>query len=120
MSPYYHVVVFLHSDFGVYMSHEILVGLHVLNDNKYDKYRAAMKPIFSDFEGTFGYDFRVSDVLISEGNTNINRVFTLCFSCKSKMESFFSDPQYLLIKEKYFVESVANTTIISSYEKNVS
>ena len=100
------------------MSYEILVGLNVLDDCKYENYRTAMKPIRSNYEGYFGYDFKVSDVLISEGNTDINRVFTINFSCKNKMEGFFSDSQYLEVKEKYFVESVGSTTIISSYEKD--
>lgn len=98
--------------------YEILVALNVLDDLKYDDYRTAMKPILSDHEGHFGYDFKVSDVLISEGNTDIKRVFTINFSCKNKMESFFSDAQYLAVKEKYFVASVGSATIISSYEKN--
>jgi len=100
------------------MSYEILVGLNVLDDLKYDDYRAAMKPILSDYEGSFGYDFKVSDVLISEGNTDINRVFTINFSSKNKMDGFFSDKKYLVVKEKYFVESVGSATIISSYEKD--
>ena len=77
-----------------------------------------MKPILSSYEGYFGYDFKVSDVLISQGNTDINRVFTINFSSQNKKESFFSDPQYLVAKEKYFLKSVSSTTIISSYEKD--
>ena len=100
------------------MSYEILVGLNVLDDLRYDEYRAAMKPILANYEGQFGYDFIVSDVLISESNTDINRVFTLNFSSKNKMETFFLDSNYLVIKETYFVGSVGRTTIISSYEKN--
>lgn len=100
------------------MSYELLVGLHVIDDLKYNDYRQAMKPILSDYQGYFGYDFKVSDVLISETDADINRVFTINFSSKDKMESFFSDPQYLLVKEKYFIDSVGSTTIISSYEKN--
>jgi len=99
------------------MSYEILVGLNVLDELKYTDYRTAMKPILSDYEGYFGYDFKVSEVLISAGDTDINRVFTINFSCKSKMEGFFSDRQYLIVKEKYFVDSVGSATIISSYEK---
>lgn len=99
------------------MSYEILVGLNVVDDLKYDEYRAAMKPILSDYEGRFGYDFLVSDVLISESNTDINRVFTINFASKDKMEGFFSDHEYLIVKEMYFVKSVGSMTIISSYEK---
>lgn len=100
------------------MSYELLVGLHVIDDLKYDDYRQAMKPILSDYQGHFGYDFKVSDVLISETDADINRVFTINFSSKDKMESFFSDPQYLLVKDKCFLNSVGSTTIISSYEKS--
>ena len=104
------------------MSYEILVGLHVLNDHTYEEYRVAMKPILADYQGRFGYDFKVSEVLIAESltvvdNCDINRVFTLNFIRKSNMDSFFSDPQYLHVKEKFFVKSVGSTTIIASYEK---
>ncbi|PKI15964.1 DUF1330 domain-containing protein [Colwellia sp. 12G3] len=104
------------------MSYEILVGLHVLDDYTYEKYRIAMKPILSDYQGYFCYDFKVSDVLISQALTpdshcDINRVFTLNFISKEKMDNFFSDPQYLLVKEEFFVKSVGSATILASYEK---
>lgn len=107
------------------MSYEILVGLNVIDDTQYEAYRSAMKPILADYQGRFIYDFKVSEVLISEalvsenisdGNNDINRVFTINFSSKNNMESFFSDPQYLKVKETYFIGSVGNTTIISRYE----
>jgi len=100
------------------MSYEILVGLQVLDDLKYEDYRTAMKPILSKYEGKFSYDFKVSEVLITEGEAEINRAFTINFSRKDKMEGFFSDSQYLVVKEKYFLESVSSTTIIASYEKD--
>lgn len=103
-----------------YMSYEILVGLNVLDETKYDAYRKAMKPILSNYEGRFGYDFKVSEVLSSEESADINRVFTINFSSKSQMDSFFSDPDYIKVREKYFVSSVGSTTIISSYEKDIS
>jgi hypothetical protein len=78
-----------------------------------------MKPILTDYEGFFGYDFIVSDVLISESNADINRVFTINFGSKAQMESFFSDEKYLVAKEMYFTDAVGSTTIISSYEKNL-
>ena len=99
------------------MSYEILVGLNVLDDGKYEEYRAAMKHILAQYEGRFGYDFVVSEVLIAEQNNNINRVFTINFSSKSNMEGFFSDPDYLKVREKYFVASVGSTTRIASYDK---
>ena len=99
------------------MSYEILVGLNVIDDLKYNDYREAMKPILSSYGGRFCYDFEVSAVLISEDRSDINRVFTLNFNDQNSMENFFSDKEYLAVKEKYFVESVSGTTIISRYEK---
>ncbi len=99
------------------MAHEILVGLEILNDEKYQQYRDAMKPILMQYQGAFGYDFKVSDVLKSPSEEPINRVFTLCFPSVVHMDDFFSNPEYLKVKELYFKGSVGNTTIISSYEK---
>jgi uncharacterized protein (DUF1330 family) len=99
------------------MSYEILVGLNVLDDLIYEDYRAAMKPILSDYQGRFVYDFKVSEVLIAEDESDINRVFTINFSSKENMDGFFSDAQYLIVKEQFFIKSVGSTTIISAYEK---
>ncbi len=100
------------------MSYEILVGLNVLNDQMYQRYRDAMKPILTAYGGGFGYDFRVSEVLLSEVSSKINRVFTINFPDSEKMENFFSNPEYIKVKKTYFEGSVGSTTIISSYEKN--
>jgi uncharacterized protein (DUF1330 family) len=99
------------------MSYEILVGLDVLDEAKYEGYRAAMKPILTSYHGGFGYDFKVSEVLIAKDDKNINRVFTINFNNKNCMDEFFTDAQYLVIKNKYFEKSVGDVTIISSYEK---
>ena len=94
----------------------MLVGLNVLDDAKYESYRHDMRPILNEYRGGFGYDFEVSKVLISKGDADINRVFTIYFGSQSLKDKFFTDPRYLEVKEKYFVGSVANTTIISAYE----
>ncbi len=99
------------------MSYELLVGLNVIDEVKYSNYRNAMKPILSQYGGDFGYDFRVAEVLKAEEEGDINRVFTINFPDRHKMDSFFSDTEYLIVKEKYFESSVGDTKIISSYEK---
>ena len=99
------------------MAHEILVGLEVLDDEKYQQYRAAMKPILVQYQGAFGYDFTVSKVLKSPTQEPINRVFTLCFPNSSQMDRFFGDTEYVKVKALFFNDSVGSTTIISSYEK---
>ena len=100
------------------MSYEMLVALNVLDDQMYQEYRDAMKPILAAYGGGFSYDFKVSEVLLSEDNSEINRVFTIKFPDNEKMEGFFSNPEYLKVKDAYFEGSVGNTIIISSYEKH--
>jgi len=96
---------------------EMLVGLEVSDDRAYQDYRSAMKPILTKFGGSFGYDFKVSEVLLSEVDENINRVFTIRFPDEDMMNKFFSDPDYLKVKSEYFESSVSSTTIIASYQK---
>lgn len=97
------------------MSYEMVVGLKVKDDQEYSNYREAMKPLLEIAEGGFRYDFKVSQVLKNDGKRPINRVFVIYFGDKNMMESFFSNPEYLKIKKKYFETSVEATTIISEY-----
>ena len=99
------------------MSYENLVGLNVIDEKEYQQYRTAMIPILKSFGGDFGYDFKVSDVLLSQTENEINRVFTICFPNKDAREKFFSDPEYIKVKKRHFENSVASTTIISGYER---
>ncbi|TLX45337.1 DUF1330 domain-containing protein [Pseudoalteromonas phenolica] len=96
---------------------EMLVGLEVSNDEIYDQYRAAMKPILNRFGGEFGYDFKVSEVLKSEEYTEINRVFTIRFSDEQSKDAFFNNDEYQLAKQLFFETSVNQVTIIASYTK---
>lgn len=97
---------------------ERIMGLNVADELLYQKYRESMAPILGSYGGAFGYDFIVSDVLKSKTENEINRVFTIEFPSKEIMEKFFSDPEYLEVKNKYFDVSVNSKTIISMYEKN--
>jgi len=99
------------------MAFEMLVGLQVSNDEIYTQYRKAMTPILTQYQGSFTSDFKVSEALLTPDNAMINRVFTICFKDKAHMEAFFSDADYLAVKQAYFEKSVAQTCIISSYEK---
>jgi len=99
------------------MAYEMLVGLDIIDEINYQKYRQKILPIALKYQGSIGYDFKVSQVLKSHTKDKINRVFTICFENEDKMNAFFLNPDYLIIKEKYFKNSVASTTIISSYSK---
>lgn len=99
------------------MSYEMLVGLNLKDENLYQDYRDAMKPLLEKYGGGFRYDFKIDKVLKSEVSHKINRVFVIFFKSQKESENFFSNPKYLEIKKKYFESSVIDTAIISSYER---
>jgi uncharacterized protein (DUF1330 family) len=95
----------------------MLVGLNILDDSLYQSYREAMSPILNEHGGGFGYDFKVAETLKSESEEKINRVFTIHFPSKERMELFFSDENYHAAKSKFFKPSVGATIIISEYQR---
>jgi uncharacterized protein (DUF1330 family) len=99
------------------MVYEMVVGLNVKDDAIYTDYRTAMKPLLTMHGGGFRYDFKVNEVLKNEEGKQINRVFTIFFESESRMESFFSNEEYLKIKKEFFEKSVGATTIISQYSR---
>ena len=100
------------------MAYEMLVGLNVVDDELYSDYRAAMKPILAVYGGDFGCDFKVAEVLLPTDNPDINRVFTIGFPTQEQADHFFADPDYLGVKARYFEASVADTTILASYQRD--
>lgn len=100
------------------MTFERIMGIYVFDEPVYQKYREAMTPILHSVGGSFGFDFKVSDVLLSKTDDLINRVFTIEFPNEAVMDSFFSNPEYLVIQQRYFVHSVSSKTIISMHQKN--
>ena len=101
------------------MSFERIMGINVIDDQEYQRYRAAMLPMLRACGGDFGFDFRVSEVLLSKTDDDINRVFTLEFPSKQVMDDFFSSPDYIVVRDKHFKNSVKSKTVISMHEKNV-
>jgi len=94
------------------------MGLEIINNEEYQKYRENMIPILHSFGGSFGFDFSVNEVLKSKTDAVINRVFTIDFPSKEVMDNFFADPSYLAVKDKYFQHSVRSVTTISMHEKS--
>lgn len=98
------------------MAVELLVGLELRDPALYAEYRRAMTPLLKQHQGDFGYDFVVQQTLKPEGSL-INRVFTIYFASQQLMDSFFSHPEYLQIKARFFETSVSHTHILARYEK---
>ncbi len=99
------------------MVYEMLVGLHVTNDEMYQTYREKMTPVLVECGGGFGYDFRIAEVLKSQADHEINRVFTIYFPDKEAMRQFFSAESYKAIKAEFFEPSVASRTLIAEYNR---
>ncbi|MDF0604942.1 DUF1330 domain-containing protein [Neisseriaceae bacterium TC5R-5] len=100
------------------MRYEMLVGLNVLDEARYQTYRTLMSPILSTYGGGFAYDFKVSQVLLPEAEKEINRVFTIYFRDHAAMQAFFADPAYLEVKKHHFDTAVGKMVIIASYEQH--
>jgi uncharacterized protein (DUF1330 family) len=96
---------------------EILVGLMVTDEAVYTTYRAHMTPLLTARGGSFGVDVRVAEVLKNPGSEPFNRLFTIRFPSREAHDAFFSDPEYLEVRKRYFDASVApNARWIRYYE----
>ena len=102
---------------GRKMTFERIMGIQVIDDEEYRRYREGMLPILHSFGGSFGFDFKIAEVLLSKTDNEINRVFTIEFPSKQVMDAFFSDSKYLEVQKEHFIKSVSSKTIISMHEK---
>jgi uncharacterized protein (DUF1330 family) len=99
------------------MTYTRVMGICVTNEEEYSNYRKGMMPILQSYGGSFGYDFKVSEVLKSKEDVPINRVFTIEFPNQETMEKFFSDSSYLVVKKAHLDSSISSRTVIAMFEK---
>lgn len=97
----------------------MLMGLLVVDAERYRRYRAGMTPILQRYGGGFGYDFAVSEVLKSESQKPINRVFTIMFPSSEIAQSFFGDPEYLAVRSALFEGAVAAVSTLATFVEPV-
>ena len=95
---------------------EILIGLRITDEATYAQYRANMTPLLSARGGRFGVDVRVAEVLKNPGTEPFNRLFTIRFPSLQAHDAFFSDPEYLSVRQRFFEPSVAHTASFGRYE----
>ncbi|MFC3152849.1 DUF1330 domain-containing protein [Litoribrevibacter euphylliae] len=98
------------------MAHEIHVGVRVEDEAGYQAYREAMYPILQKYQGDFVFDLSVDKLLKSPLQEVVNRVFIIRFSDQEERDAFFSDPEYLAVKHKYFEASVGYSAILRAYD----
>ncbi|MEJ6476743.1 DUF1330 domain-containing protein [Pseudoalteromonas piscicida] len=97
--------------------YEMLVAMEIHNSEGYAKYRKAMKPILKQYGGGFSNDFHIAETLLTEGQCQANRLFTIYFPDQASMESFFSDAEYEAVKARHFEDSVSGFDILASYTR---
>lgn len=95
------------------MAYEYVIGLEVVDDALYQRYRDGMRRFLEEYGGAFGYDFRVSEVLKSETEATINRVFTIRFPDQEKAQALFSDLRYKQVRDESYEQAVATTVYIA-------
>lgn len=96
-------------------ANEILVGLQVDNEELYAKYRAEMTPLLEAHGGCFVVDVRVAAVLRAPGEGSFNRLFTIRFPTSLELDAFFSNPDYLAIRRRWFEPSVSSVTRLGNF-----
>ncbi|WP_206696869.1 DUF1330 domain-containing protein [Marinomonas algicola] len=92
---------------------EHCVGLFVSDNALYQQYRDGISALLKEYGGFFRYDFKVSDTLMNESGTPINRVFVLAFPSEDRSNDFFSHDDYEKVRAKFFDASVKHVTLIS-------
>ncbi|HKO50121.1 MAG TPA: DUF1330 domain-containing protein [Polyangiaceae bacterium] len=95
----------------------MLIALTVVDDRAYARYRQEIAPILASHGATFRYDFRVSEVLVGEGEQHVNRAFVLSFPDPTSKQGFWTDPRLLAPRVELFEPSVRTFTIIAEYER---
>ena len=99
------------------MAFELLVGLNVVDEEGYRKYREGTLPLLEACGGYFRYDFAVSKVLKGEAQHPINRVFVVVYPDRDTQVRLFKDPAYLRVRETFFTPSVAGVTRLAEYDR---
>lgn len=98
--------------------YERLVGLRISDDAAYTAYRSAMRPILARYGGGFGLDVRVAEVLLAAGNAQFDRLFTIHFPSRAASDAFFTDEEYVAVRNEHFAPSVAATFVLGAYERS--
>jgi uncharacterized protein (DUF1330 family) len=99
--------------------HVILLGVEVVDQAGYARYRAEMTPILASYGGSFGVDLVVARVLQGGGDARPNRVFTVVFPDRQTRERFFADTGYRAVRTAYFEPAVARTVMLGEYDEAV-
>lgn len=98
------------------MSYNKIVGLNVIDQASYQRYRDEMTPILLQHGGRFIYDFTIEKTLTSISSKPITRLFVISFPDQSSQDNFFKSENYLEIRKRWFVPAVDGITSLGNFE----
>lgn len=94
---------------------EILVGVQVVDEGTYARYRAEMTPLLETHGGRFVVDVRVAEILRAPPGSPFNRLFTIRFPSSQQRDAFFAHPDYLAVRAALFQPSVSSIVQLGDY-----
>jgi uncharacterized protein (DUF1330 family) len=94
---------------------EVLIGVRVIDEAGYARYRAEMAPLLEAHGGRFILDLRVAEILRAPSATAFNRLFTIRFPSTRHREAFFADPAYVAVRSRLFEPSVSEMVRLGDY-----
>jgi uncharacterized protein (DUF1330 family) len=86
---------------------EMLMGVQVIDEAAYMRYRAEMTPVLEAHGGRFVLDVRVGEILRAPSPSRFNRLFAVRFPSARQRDAFFADPDYGEIRARWFEPSVS-------------
>lgn len=90
---------------------EMLMGVHVIDEAAYARYRAEVRPVLAAHGGRFVLDVRVAEILQAPSPSPFNRLFAIRFPSAQHRDAFFADPDYSGIRARWFEPSVAGGVV---------
>lgn len=96
-----------------------MIGVNVLDNDKFDEYCHAIQPLLAIYDGRFCYDFKIPNNCIASRHQHINRVFAVQFSSKDHMNAFFADREYLKTRGRHILKSIGGEQFVFGFEKDI-
>jgi uncharacterized protein (DUF1330 family) len=94
---------------------EILIGVQVIDEVGYARYRAEMTPVLEAHGGRFVLDVRVAEILRASSPAAFNRLFAIRFPSARHRDAFFANPDYMAIRARLFEPSVSAMVRLGDY-----
>lgn len=91
--------------------HEILMGVQVIDEAGYARYRSEMMPLLEAHGGRFVLDVRVAEILRTPTPSAFNRLFVVRFPSAQQRDAFFAHRDYAAIRTRWFEPSVSGGVI---------